>query len=78
MRLFRRRPPVEQVVVEAQLDYRDAVIEGLRDALAERDQQIAVLRHQLAVALIPQYMAAGLRARRRLNTDQTAVLRGRR
>lgn len=77
MRIFRRRPPVAEVVVEAQLDYRDAVIEGLRDALAEANRDKAVLQARLAVALIPQYMAAGLRARRRLDHDHTAVLRRR-
>lgn len=77
MKLFHRRPRPAEVVVEAQLDYRDAVIEGLRDALAEANRDKAVLQAQLAVALIPQYMAVGLRARRRLDLDHTAVLRRR-
>jgi hypothetical protein len=89
VKLFRRRPPVEQVVVEAQLDYHAAVAEGLRDALAETrrehaadkarlERENAALKAQLAVALLPQWMAAGLRAHRRLTTDHTAVLRGHR
>jgi hypothetical protein len=77
VRLFRRRPRPAQVVVEAQLDYRDARIEGLHDRITELERENATLKAQLAVALIPQYMAAGLRARRRVDHDHTAVLRRR-
>lgn len=88
MSFFRRRPRPAEVVAEAQLDYRDAVIEGLRDALAEAnaradeaEQRTAeltqVLGAQIPYAMaagLQRYMAEGLRARRRLN-DHTTVLR---
>lgn len=74
-RLFRRRPPAAQVVVEAQLDYRDARIEGLRDRIAELERDNAALKAALGVKWLPRYMAEGLRLQRRLNEDPTAALR---
>jgi hypothetical protein len=83
---FRRRRPTvgvpldTTVFIGAQLDVRDAQIEGLRDALAEalrqladRDRQIAQLQVAGATALTMQWLQRGAANQARLDGPTTVL-----
>lgn len=72
----RRRPPARlvdaAVVVTAQIDVRDGQIEGLRDALAEAQQRLALCQRELATYKTRDWLLLAAACRARLADDRTA------
>lgn len=58
------------VVVTAQIDVRDGQIEGLRDALAEAQQRLALCQRELATYKTRDWLRIAVRARRRAAIEQ--------
>jgi hypothetical protein len=61
-----------RVVAEAQIDYRDGLLEARAERIAELERANANLVRELATYKTRDFFAAALRARRRLAEEQTA------
>ena len=66
--------PVDELVTEAQIDYRDGLLEARAERIAELERTLALVRAELSTYKAVEFMQHALRLRRRQVEAATAVV----